>query len=200
MRSAPWRFSFTPRASTRRSRETSRFSRSISSSAIRAIGGPPFLRFGPFSENPVKRIVAILLFRRTVAWCTVTCYVKSFLLPERFPHGPVHSTHGEKIQTETDAGGFRQGVPRGTSRPDSRSTRLNAEGSGQTHGPDSDSRLRLRTRQTAARCRHDRPLLRGFGDHYRRTAPAESPQDRPAAEDQPQGAQPAGADRKPAAL
>src|SRR6267378_3237948 len=49
MRSAPWRFSFTPRASTRRSRETSRFSRSISSSAIRAIGGPPFLRLGPFS-------------------------------------------------------------------------------------------------------------------------------------------------------
>src|SRR5258705_9415569 len=41
-----------------RSRETSRFSRSISSSAIRAIGGPPFLRLGPFSENPVKRIFA----------------------------------------------------------------------------------------------------------------------------------------------
>src|SRR5271156_2411035 len=60
MSSLPRRFSFTPRASARRSRETSRFSRLISSSGIRAILLLSEGLFPAFSENLSRPSYGIL--------------------------------------------------------------------------------------------------------------------------------------------
>src|SRR5215469_9389386 len=61
IRSAPWRFSFTPRDSASRSTEISRFSRSISLSGMRAIGFASFRSLSGVLPKTLSRGFCIFL-------------------------------------------------------------------------------------------------------------------------------------------